>query len=127
MIRRILTALVAALTLANGARMVLAPRAWYDSVPGVPATGPFNQHFVLDIGLAFLVSGGALALFAWRPRYRLAAATGAAFLALHGLLHVWGLLAGHSDLVAFELLLIVLPAAAAVAVVLPYQPPARRM
>ena len=34
----------------NGVLMLLAPEAWYHAVPTVPGTGPFNPHFVRDIG-----------------------------------------------------------------------------
>ena len=35
----------------NGLFMLLAPSTWYHFVPGVTHTGPFNQHFIRDIGL----------------------------------------------------------------------------
>jgi hypothetical protein len=38
---------------------------------GVTTTGPFNQHFVRDIGLIFLFLGTAFLLGAARPRFRL--------------------------------------------------------
>ena len=37
--------------LANGLWMLLAPESWYHGLPAaVPDTGPFNAHFVRDIG-----------------------------------------------------------------------------
>jgi hypothetical protein len=74
---------------ANALAMLIAPLAWYAAVPGVAAAGPFNPHFVADIGMAYLVVTGALAWFAWRPGQgwpALVAAT--AFLGLHGLVHL---------------------------------------
>ena len=47
---------------ANGVVMLAAGRWWYGAVAGVPETGPFNPHFVKDIGAAYLVVGAA---FAW--------------------------------------------------------------
>jgi hypothetical protein len=44
---------------ANGIFMLVAPENWYFAVPGVTPTGPFNQHFLRDIGLIFLLLGGA--------------------------------------------------------------------
>ncbi len=44
----------------NGLFMLIAPDSWYPITPGVPDTGPFNQHFVRDIGCAFLVTGVSL-------------------------------------------------------------------
>ena len=41
----------------NGLMMLLAGAAWYASVPGVSETGPYNPHFIQDIGAAFLVAG----------------------------------------------------------------------
>ena len=45
--------------IANGVFMLVSPEGWYLAVPGVTSTGPFNQHFVRDIGLIFLLLGGA--------------------------------------------------------------------
>jgi hypothetical protein len=54
------------LSLSNGAWMLLFPQSWYTDLPAdVPHTGPFNAHFVRDLGVAFLVSGLA---FAWSAR-----------------------------------------------------------
>lgn len=41
---------------ANGAAMCLAPARWFAGVSGVAATGPFNSHFVIDVGLAYLAT-----------------------------------------------------------------------
>ena len=45
---------------ANGLVMLTVPAIWYARVPGVVDTGPFNAHFVRDIGAAYLVCGLAL-------------------------------------------------------------------
>jgi hypothetical protein len=55
---------------ANGIFMLVAPETWYFTVPGVTSTGPFNQHFLRDIGLIFLFLGGALLVGAARPQMR---------------------------------------------------------
>ena len=55
---------------ANGVFMLVAPEDWYFAVPGVTATGPFNQHFLRDIGLIFLLLGGAFLFGAALPRSR---------------------------------------------------------
>jgi len=83
--------LLAALLAANAAYMLLAPEAWYRSVPGVAAAGPFNHHFVGDIGLAYLAAAGALFAGSLKPG-RLAglALPAAIFLAGHALLHLIG-------------------------------------
>jgi hypothetical protein len=87
--QRIVTGLLGVFLGANALAMLVAPLWWYGAVPGVTATGPFNPHFVADIGMAYLVVTGGLAWFAWRPGQgwpALVAAT--AFLALHGLVHL---------------------------------------
>ena len=42
---------------ANGMFMLAKPANWYFAVPGVTTTGPFNQHFLRDIGLIFVLIG----------------------------------------------------------------------
>jgi hypothetical protein len=73
----------------NGLAMLFAGPWWYGAVPGVPLTGPYNAHFVKDIGAAYLVCGAACAGFAWRPANALPAlAAAAGFLVLHAAIHV---------------------------------------
>jgi hypothetical protein len=88
--QRLLAAAVGLAMAANGIAMLLAGPDWYAAVPGVTATGPFNPHFVKDIGAAYLAAGAGLAAFAWRPSAfaRGAAAAGILFLGLHGLIHL---------------------------------------
>ena len=64
--RRILAALAAILGVLNGLAMLFAGRRWYETLPGVIETGPYNPHFVQDIGAAFLVAGLSLAARVWR-------------------------------------------------------------
>jgi uncharacterized protein YjeT (DUF2065 family) len=81
--------------IANGLAMLGGPRDWYGLVPGVDQTGPFNSHFVRDIGAAYLVAGAALIWFAIDREARPAAQAAAAFLALHALVHLWDAAAGR--------------------------------
>ena len=53
--------------LLNGTWMLLVPGSWFDRMPGVAATGPYNEHFVRDVGSAYLAVGVALALAAREP------------------------------------------------------------
>ena len=80
---------------ANGLFMLINPANWYFAVPGVTTTGPFNQHFLRDIGLIFLLVGGAFLFGAVRPAMR-ASLWGAAalWLAGHALFHVWEVMVG---------------------------------
>jgi hypothetical protein len=111
--RRSMAAILSILTLFNGLAMLVAGPLWYASVPGASGTGPFNPHFVQDVGAAFLMAGLALAARAWRPRYWPAAIAGAGFLAAHALIHLIAIIGGHDRQAGFELLAVVLPAALA--------------
>jgi hypothetical protein len=110
----------------NGLAMLAAGRWWYVAVPGVTATGPFNPHFVKDIGAAYVVAGAAFAWLAWRasPAARGAAGAGAAFLALHAGIHLAeaiGAPSGLADL-ARDFPGVILPAVVAAWIVAaPYQ------
>lgn len=74
---------------ANGLFMLADPRGWYAAVPGVTQTGPINIHFIDDVGLAFLVSGIAMALGALRGARTVGLAlAGAVFPLAHAALHV---------------------------------------
>lgn len=35
----------------NGMFMIVNPKTWYEVVPGVVATGFYNQHIIRDIGI----------------------------------------------------------------------------
>jgi uncharacterized protein YjeT (DUF2065 family) len=83
----------------NGVVMLALPAWWYSVVPGVADTGPFNPHFVRDIGAAYVVAGAGLAWFLHDHRARPAAVVGCAFLSLHALIHVWDWAAGRENLV----------------------------
>ena len=79
----------------NALWMLAVPAAWYAAVPGVTQTGPFNPHFVRDIGAAYLVTAAALIWFAASPKAQSAVQAGAAFLTLHALVHLWDAVAGR--------------------------------
>jgi len=79
----------------NGLFMLLAPSAWYYFVPGVTHTGPFNQHFIRDIGLIQMFLGAAFGVGTIRPASRFvlwAAAT--SWLIAHAALHLWEVAVG---------------------------------
>ena len=81
--------------IANGLFMLVSPANWYFAVPGVTTTGPFNQHFLRDIGLIFLGVGAAFLLGAARPMYRIVAwGAAAVWLSGHALFHVWEVTVG---------------------------------
>ena len=64
-----------------------APQFFYDSVPGLSMMGPFNLHFIRDLGLAFAASGAAVVYGAIRP-IRTVAIAGALWPFLHALFHI---------------------------------------
>lgn len=81
--------------IANGMYMLVAPESWYVAVPGVTTTGPFNQHFVRDIGLVFLFIGGAFLLGAVRAAARVVSWPAASvWLSGHALFHFWEVTVG---------------------------------
>jgi hypothetical protein len=80
---------------ANGLFMLVSPAAWYVSVPGVTTTGPFNQHFIRDIGIIFLFLGAAFAIGAVRPDYRIVLWSAATlWLGCHATFHFWEVAVG---------------------------------
>ncbi len=83
--------------LANGAWMLVAPADWYARLPAaVPDTGPFNAHFVRDVGSAFVMMGCVLVAGALRPAWRVPAlVVTTLFYVLHALVHVTDTLAGR--------------------------------
>lgn len=91
MIVRALLILLGLFHIANGAIMLVAPGLWYMMIPGVIDTGPLNQHFIYDIGMAFVASGAMLVLGARAGRGAAAlACAGATWPALHAIIHIEG-------------------------------------
>ncbi len=90
-----LSILLGVAAIANGSYMLVSPDGWYFAVPGVTTTGPFNQHFVRDIGLVFLFIGGAFLIGAARPAVRVLAWTAPSiWLSGHALFHFWEVAVG---------------------------------
>jgi hypothetical protein len=75
--------------LGNGLVMMAAPYPWYLGIPGVIQTGPFNDHFVRDIGATYLACaiGTGLGAFDLR-RHAGAVAVAAGFQGLHAVIHL---------------------------------------
>ena len=107
----ILMAALSLYSLAIGLLAFVKPGIFYREFAAY--TGAFNQHFIRDVGAAFLTAGIALLLAtliaAWRVPLALAGAT---FLLLHGLIHLQELLAGTTpaEHVVGEVFEILLPA-----------------
>jgi hypothetical protein len=80
---------------ANGLFMLWSPSSWYFAVPGVTTTGPFNQHFLRDIGLIFLFVGSAFLIGAAQAPWRVVLwAAPTLWLSGHALFHFWEVAVG---------------------------------
>jgi hypothetical protein len=84
-------------SLANGIWMLASPLTWYTDLPAaVPDTGPFNPHFVRDIGVTYIVMAIG---FVWCARHLGRHRTVHIGLALlwggHALLHLVDILTGR--------------------------------
>jgi len=95
MVVYIMVALNGLFLFGNGLFMLVIPSAWYYFIPGVTHTGPFNQHFIRDIGLIQMCLGAAFGIGMIRSAGRLelwAAAT--SWLIAHAGLHLWEVAVG---------------------------------
>ena len=90
-----IAAVLGALAIANGIFMVLSPEAWYYAVPGVVERGPFNQHFIRDIGILYVLMGlgFAFGIKVVAARFWLWLAP-SLWLLGHALFHVWEVMVG---------------------------------
>ena len=88
--------IVAALDIVNGIEMFFFPSAWFFKlVPGVPETGPYNMHLVMDGGTFFLAVGVGLVAAAMNPRRNaIAVAVAAVAGVMHSALHLYSHAAG---------------------------------
>ena len=77
-------------------------------------TGPFNDHFLSDVGAAYLTAGLALMLAAYIEKWRVPFAVSAVlFLGLHSLIHIAEIVTGQLDgmQIASDLITVILPTA----------------
>ncbi len=76
---------------ANALWMLGSPGSWYTTLPGgVPDFGPYNEHFIRDLGCMFLTWGAAMVWAAFRPASRLTiVAMLAAWYGGHAMVHVY--------------------------------------
>ncbi len=82
--------------LGNGIWMLADAAGWYTGLPaGVPDFGPLNEHFVRDIGAAYVMMGIGLAWAAAVPAVRFpVVALTTVFYVLHALGHAYDTLGG---------------------------------
>lgn len=84
------------LSLGNALWMLADPAGWYASIDGVPNTGPYNHHFVRDIGVAYLTLALLVAgAIRWPGAAVPLLSAVTLYLALHALLHVWDIAAAR--------------------------------
>ena len=109
--------------LGNGLWMLLAPQNWFQYLPaGVPDTGPFNHHFVQDIGSAFTTIGVMFLLSTRRALERRGVVLASAlFYVLHAVVHVADVHAGrlHANHLRLDFPLVYLPAILLLVLALP--------
>ncbi len=84
--QRLILVLVGVIYALNALVMWVFPLWWYETVPGITMMGPFNSHFVRDIGLVYLVSG--LGLIYGAKSYSVGVFA-CLWPALHALFHAW--------------------------------------
>ena len=106
--------IMAALDIVNGIEMFFFPSAWFFKlVPGVPETGPYNMHLVMDGGTFFLAVGVGLVAAALNPRRNAIAVVVAAVAGvMHSALHIYSHAAGllSTEHLVTEVLGIYIPA-----------------
>ena len=92
---QVLIAIAAVFALLNGSFMLWNPFGWYQALPTVKFTGPPNQHFIRDIGIAYLTCAVLLGYAARYPNGRwMAALAGGLWMSAHGALHIWEAITG---------------------------------
>jgi hypothetical protein len=117
MFKRVAAGMLGALNILVGLTMLIAGERWFVTTPSVAATGPYNSHFVADVGAAFLAAGLALLARSWRTRFWPAAVAGSTFLIFHGLIHVRDFFLHPHDLMS--MLSVVVPSILAMWAALP--------
>lgn len=91
----VLVAIEVMVGLGNGLFMLIAPETWYYSVPGVVQSGPYNQHFIRDIGIIYFFIGLAFTFGLMKPHRRIEFWGAASlWLAAHAVFHFWEVAVG---------------------------------
>jgi len=86
MTRRLIWAF-AAFHLLTGLYIAVFPDAFYLNAPGAQETGPYNMHFMRDVGFAFLTSSLAIG-YGIYAGVKPVMIFGALWLLIHGLFHL---------------------------------------
>jgi len=86
MIRLLIWAFVS-FYLLTGLYIAVFPYDFYLNAPGAQATGPYNMHFMRDVGFAFLTSSVAIA-YGIYANAKPVMVFGSLWLLVHGLFHL---------------------------------------
>ena len=73
--------------LLTGLYIAVLPTDFYLNAPGVQATGPYNMHFIRDVGFAFLTSAAAIG-YGIYAGVKPVMVFGALWLLIHGIFHL---------------------------------------
>ncbi|MEZ5552899.1 MAG: hypothetical protein R3E82_18605 [Pseudomonadales bacterium] len=114
MIRLLIWALVL-FYLFTGLYIAILPHDFYLNAPGAQETGPYNMHFIRDVGFAFLTSSLAIGYGIYSGIKPLMV-FGALWLLVHGLFHLslWAVHGMHFDsAAAIDMVVVSIPAVAA--------------
>ena len=89
--------ILAVVNVLNGVWMLADPAGWFTGIPAaVPDTGPFNPHFVRDVGVAYTVCGIGFGWCAMHLEQALAVNVGITlFNAGHAITHVADIIEGR--------------------------------
>lgn len=110
-IARALPGTVYALWLLAGAAIFVLPRHFHELTPGVALFGPFNAHFIRDVGLVYLASG-LVGLYGVRGGSMALCIAAALWSSLHAVfhLHVWAARGWPLDgIFLFDLSFVIVP------------------
>ena len=73
--------------LLTGLYIAVLPHDFYLNAPGAADTGPYNMHFIRDVGFAFLTSSAAIG-YGLHSEQKPLLVFGSVWLLIHGLFHL---------------------------------------
>ena len=122
MIRLLILAFVA-FYLLTGLYLAVLPHDFYLNAPGAQETGPYNMHFMRDVGFAFITSSVAIG-YGIYSGVKPVMVFGALWLLIHGIFHltlwmVHGMQLDHAAMV--DMVLVSIPAVATFALCARYK------
>ena len=114
---------LAAYYLLTGVYIAVLPNDFYLNAPGALETGPYNMHFIRDVGFAFLTSSVAIG-YGLYAKEKAVMVFGSLWLLIHGLFHLtlWVIHGMRFDgAAAVDAVLVSLPAIAVFTLCLRYR------